>query len=82
MSLSEGEIAADARSLAQERILDALLKALALKQPDLLDAVRSILIETEFTHSGKPGVDQSVHQQIRTRLQAASFFLRNHGSGG
>jgi hypothetical protein len=72
--------AEDARFLAQERILDALLRALAINQPRLLQAVRSILVDTEFTHAGKPGEDHSVHQQIQARLQDASAFADAHGS--
>ncbi|MGH3428614.1 MAG: hypothetical protein ACRDQZ_13775 [Mycobacteriales bacterium] len=71
----------DARFLAQERIVDALLRALALEQPALLASVRSILIDTEFTHAGKPGEEQTVHQQIRARLQLAAAFAHAHGRG-
>lgn len=68
----------DARFLAQERIVDALLSALAIEEPKLLDAVRAILIDTEFTHSGKPDEDATTHQQIRSRLAAASKFAAAH----
>lgn len=70
----------DTRSLAQERILDALLRALALEQPKLLGVVRSVLVDTEFTHPGKPGIDQSVHQQIQSRIRQAEDFAREHGA--
>ena len=70
----------DARFLAQERIVDALLRALALRQPDLLDTMREILVDTEFTHSGKPKQEETAHQQIRKRLELASEFAEKHGS--
>lgn len=70
----------DARFLAQERIVDALLRALALKQPDLLNAVRAILIDTELTHSGKPSQHETVHQQIRKRIDLAETFADEHGA--
>ena len=76
---SEKDRAVDARQLAQERIVDALLRALAIDQPHLLQTVRSILIDTEFTHSGKPELDQSVHEQIQQRLSQAGSFVREHG---
>ena len=72
----------DARFLAQERIVDALLRALALRQPDLLSAVRSILVDTEFTHAGKPRLFETVHQQIRKRLESAASFADGHGVSG
>lgn len=68
----------DARFLAQERIVDALLRALAIEEPKLLDAVRAILIDTELTHGGKPDEDATTHQQIRDRLSAASEFAAAH----
>ena len=74
------EIAQDARFLAQERIVDALLSALAIRQPDLLNVVRDILTDTEFSHAGKPGQQESVHQQIRSRLEVASKFATAHGT--
>jgi hypothetical protein len=80
MSSSSEDTAQDARFLAQERIVDALLRALAIQQPELLNAVRSILIDTEFTHSGKPGEHETVHQQIRNRLDLASRFANAHGT--
>jgi hypothetical protein len=73
--------AVDARFLAQERILDALLCALALREPELLNAVRGVLIDTELGHAGKPGQTETVHQQIRKRLDGASDFARAHGAG-
>lgn len=76
---SPAEIFQDARFLAQERITDALLRALAMNSPDLLAAVRSILIDTEFSHSGKPGGHETVHEQIRKRLDAAAMFAAAHG---
>ena len=72
--------AIDARFLAQERIVDALLRALALEQPGLLNAVKTILVDTEFTHSGKPQVDQNVNQQIGARIELASKFAAAHGA--
>ena len=71
--------AQDARALAQERILDALLRALALEHPSLLERVRSILIDTEFTHAGKPALDDTVHEQIQSRIEAAERFAGKHG---
>jgi len=68
------------RFLCQERILDALLKALALEQPRLLEAVRQILIDTEFTHPGAPRQDETTHQQIRARMDSAARFAEAHGS--
>ncbi len=73
------ELAQDARFLAQERIVDALLRVLAIQQPELLDAVRSVLIDTEFTHAGKPEQHETVHQQIKSRLDQASGFAHAHG---
>jgi hypothetical protein len=72
--------AQDSRALAQERILDALLRALAIEQPGLLDRMRSILVDTEFTHTGKPRLDETVHQQIQSRIGHASQFAAAHGS--
>ena len=72
--------ALDARFLAQERIVDALLRALAIEQPGLLNAMKNILVDTEFTHSGKPQVDQNVNQQIGARIELASRFADAHGS--
>ena len=80
MSSTSKDIALDARFLAQERIVDALLRALAIQQPELLSAVRSILVDTEFSHSGKPGEHETVHQQIKTRLELASQFADAHGT--
>ena len=80
MSLPRKEIALDARFLAQERIVDALLRALALRQPELLSTVRSILIDTEYTHAGKPAHDETSHQQITARIDLASAFAAEHGT--
>lgn len=80
MSSTSKDIAQDARFLAQERIVDALLRALAIEQPRLLDAVRSILTDTEFTHSGKPGEQETVHQQIKNRIELAEQFASAHGT--
>ena len=74
------DLAQDARFLAQERIVDALLRALAIQQPALLDAVRGVLIDTEFTHTGKPEQHETVHQQIKSRLDQASRFANAHGT--
>ena len=71
--------ALEARTLAQERILDALLRALALEQPALLGRVRSILIDTEFTHVGRPGLEDTLHEQIQSRIAAAERFADDHG---
>ena len=76
-----GAEASDARFLAQERILDALLRSLAMEQPSLLSTIKCILVDTEFTHSGKPGGDQNVHEQIRQRIDMASMFASDHGAG-
>lgn len=73
-------VAQDARFLAQERIVDALLRALAIRQPELLNSVRTILIDTEFTHTGKPEQYETVHQQIKKRLDLASEFAGDHGT--
>ncbi|HLI67982.1 MAG TPA: hypothetical protein VKU90_16580 [Caulobacteraceae bacterium] len=70
----------DARFLAQERIVDALLRALALNQPDLLSAIQNILVDTEFTHAGKPDQDETVHQQIGKRIRLAADFAAQYGS--
>jgi hypothetical protein len=80
MPTTPEEGALEARFLAQERIVDALLRALALQQPELLNVVRNILIDTEFTHSGKPEQHQTVHQQIKRRLELASQFASAHGT--
>jgi hypothetical protein len=80
MSSTSRDTAQDARFLAQERIVDALLRALAIEQPELLKAVRNILIDTEFTHAGKPGQHETVHQQIKSRLDLASQFAIAHGA--
>lgn len=72
--------AQDARFLAQERIVDALLRALALQQPELMGVLRGILLDTEMTHTGKPSADESVHQQIRNRIRLASDFAEAHGT--
>jgi hypothetical protein len=74
------DIAQDARFLAQERIVDALLRALAIREPELLEAVRSVLIDTEFSHAGKPEQHETVHQQIKSRLDQASSFASAHGT--
>ena len=60
--------------------MDALLAALALREPELLDAVRAVLVDTEFSHAGKPEQSETVHQQIRKRLNGASDFARRHGA--
>lgn len=70
----------DTRFLAQERIVDAMLRALALTQPGLLDAIRNVLVDTEFTHTGKPDEDSTVHQQIRKRIDLAADFATDHGA--
>ena len=69
----------DVRALAQERLFDALLRALAIEQPRLLSTLRDILVDTEFSHPGKPEVGQSVQQQIRARLEGATKFASDHG---
>jgi len=80
MSSTSRDTAQDARFLAQERIVDALLRALAIEQPELLKTVRNILIDTEFTHPGKPDQHETVHQQIKGRLDLASQFAAAHGA--
>ncbi len=72
--------AQDARFLAQERIVDALLRALAIDQPALLQTVQAILVDTEFTHTGKPGQHETVHQQIHQRIDMAASFAADHGA--
>ena len=79
MPAASKDIAQDARFLAQERIVDALLRALAIQQPALLSAVRDILIDTELSHAGKPSEHETVHQQIKSRLERASQFAKAHG---
>lgn len=79
MPHSKNRTADDARFLAQERIVDALLRALALQQPDLMNALRAILTDTELTHAGKPAEDETVHQQIQSRIEQASRFAQAHG---
>ena len=80
MTTDSKDIAQDARFLAQERIVDALLRALAIQHPELLDTVRGVLIDTEFTHAGKPEEHETVHQQIKSRLDHASRFASAHGT--
>lgn len=80
MATASAKTAEDARFLVQERIVDALLRALALKEPELLTVIRNILIDTEFTHSGKPGEHETVREQIRNRLDLASDFANAHGT--
>ncbi|HEV2363622.1 MAG TPA: hypothetical protein VGS12_05410 [Caulobacteraceae bacterium] len=70
----------DVRFLAEERIVDALLRALALKQPDLIQTLRSILIDTQFSHSGKPSPGKSLEDQIRSRIDMAADFADQHGN--
>ena len=77
---SPANIALEARFLAQERIVDALLRALAINQPALLQSVRAILVDTEFTHSGKPEQHETVHQQIHKRIDLAAGFATDHGA--
>jgi len=79
MSPPRKEVALDARLLAQERIVDALLRALAIREPELLSEVNSILVDTELTHAGKPARDETVHQQITSRIELASTFAVDHG---
>lgn len=76
---SPAEIFQDARFLAQERITEALLRALALNSPDLRAAVRAILVDTGFGHSGKPDSQETVHQQIRKRLGMAAAVAAAYG---
>jgi hypothetical protein len=80
MSTARRDISHDARFLAQERIVDALLRSLALQQPQLLQTLRDILVDTEFTHSGKPEPSETVHQQIDRRIDAAGQFAQAHGT--
>jgi len=80
MSSTSEETPEDTRFLAQERIVDALLRALAIRQPELLNAVRNILVDTEFTHPGKPEEHATVHEQIKSRLELASQFAVAHGA--
>ncbi len=71
----------DARFTAQERILDALLRVLALRDPALLEAVKTVLLDTAFTHPGTPDEAETVQQQVRRRLTEARAFAEAHGSG-
>ena len=80
MSTTRRDISHDARFLAQERIVDALLRSLALQQPQLLQTMRDILVDTEFTHSGTPEASETVHQQIDRRIDAAARFAQAHGT--
>ena len=68
------------RILAQERILDALLRTLALEQPRLISTLKGVLSDTEFTHSGRPDESHGLHQQIRDRIEGALKFSHDHGS--
>lgn len=70
----------DVRFLAQERILDALLRALALEQPRLINTLKAVLSDTELTHTGKPDSSHGLHQQIRDRVDSAASFAADHGS--
>jgi hypothetical protein len=79
MPATRKDRAQDARFLAQERIVDALLRALAIQEPALLSAVREILVDTELSHTGKPAEHETVHQQIKSRLDDASHFAKAHG---
>jgi len=80
MSSGRRDIGHDARFLAQERIVDALLRSLALQQPRLLQTLRDILVDTEFTHAGKPSASETVHQQIDRRIDGAAQFAQAHGT--
>jgi hypothetical protein len=42
--------------------------------------MRDILVDTEFTHSGKPEASETVHQQIDRRIDAAARFAQAHGT--
>jgi hypothetical protein len=53
---------------------------LAIQQPQLLDAVRNILTDTEFSHAGKPGELETVRQQIKSRITLAEQFASAHGT--
>ena len=79
MILEEQDIQ-NTRFLAQERILDALLRTLALEQPGLIGTLKNVLSDTEFTHSGRPDDSHGLHQQIRDRIEGALSFSREHGS--
>ncbi|MBC6982218.1 hypothetical protein [Caulobacter sp. 17J80-11] len=73
--------AADARFLAQERIVDALIRVLSLRHPELLDELNDVLSDTAHTHAGTPSEDESVQHQVRRRLAEAQQFTSAYGGG-
>ncbi len=66
--------ASDVRLLAQERLLDAVLRVLAVRDPKFTDAVRGVLIDTVQTHEVTPTGTVTLH--VSQRLQAAEAFAK------
>jgi hypothetical protein len=64
----------DVRLLAQERLLDAVLRVLAVRDPKFTDAVRSVLIDTVQTREVAPTGTVSLH--VSQRLLAAEHFAQ------
>ena len=62
----------EVRLLAQERLLDAMLRVLALRDPKFADAVRGVLVDTVQTIDAPPTGSVTLH--VSQRLRAAELF--------
>ena len=66
----------EARLIAQERLLNALIAVAATRDPGLLDAMRSALIDNNFSRNEAPPEGASVLQHISFRLNCIEAFVR------
>ena len=64
----------DPRTVAQERMLNALIAVAATRDPGLIEAMRNALVDTNFSRSEGPAEDGSVLQHISYRLNAIQAF--------
>jgi hypothetical protein len=68
----------DVRLAAQERLLDAVLRVIAVRDPGFTDAVRGVLVDTVQTHSEYSPSGGTVTLHVAQRLRAAEKFAEDY----
>ncbi|WP_158914124.1 hypothetical protein [Caulobacter sp. S45] len=72
---------ADVRLLAQERLLDAVIGLLALRDPGFITALKAVVMDTALSRSDGPHDGASLLHHVAHRLREADLFAEEHGGG-
>ena len=78
--MSENSTAStDARLVAQERLLDAVIAVAATRDRGFLDALRGVVLDTNSNRDDPPREGASALQHIAFRLNAAQALANAYG---